>query len=238
MMHSIEVVNEYSLKVHFHQKKPEQFANKVRALSLALEAHQNCIRGIIPAYNTLTIILNPNYTPQILESRVETLLQDLDQQISGVASKHHELPCYYGDDAAWDLKNVAKLNNLSRDEVVRIHCGKSYRVFALGFSPGFPYLGFVAPEIASPRHASPRRHVPQGAVGIAGEQTGIYPQASPGGWQIIGCCPTQLFNIESKNAPLSKLTAGDTVSFIEINKDEFISLGGILTSSSEAKHVR
>jgi KipI family sensor histidine kinase inhibitor len=122
-----------------------------------------------------------------------------------------EIPTRYGGEYGPDLEFVAKHNGLTPDEVVRIHTSQSLRVFMLGFSPGFPYIGPLAPEIAAPRLATPRTLVPAGSVGIAGRQTGIYPSESPGGWRLIGRTDLKLF-APAKDPP-ALLRPGDYVRF-------------------------
>ena len=104
------------------------------------------------------------------------------------------IPVQYGGDMGPDLRDVAAFAGMSPDEVVARHAGARYRVFMLGFLPGFGYMGTVDEAIAMPRHATPRVRVPAGSVGIAGRQTGVYPRESPGGWQMIGRTPVSLFN--------------------------------------------
>ena len=121
------------------------------------------------------------------------------------------LPVCYGGARGPDLADVARFARCSEAEVVERHCRARYRVYMLGFQPGFAYLGAVDPRIAAPRRAVPRVHVPRGSVGIAGRQTGVYPVASPGGWQLVGQTPVRLFDL-AREAPFL-LSAGDLVRF-------------------------
>ena len=148
-------------------------------------------------------------------STVETIDEPSDVQDSNV----YELPVAYGGDLGPDLATVANHADLSQDEVIEIHSGADYRVFMLGFAPGFPYLGGMDARIACPRLATPRVRVPAGAVGIAESQTGIYPNESPGGWQIIGRSPAVLFDVDAD--PPAALRPGATVRFKPISYDEF-----------------
>ncbi|HEX9927079.1 MAG TPA: 5-oxoprolinase subunit PxpB, partial [Pyrinomonadaceae bacterium] len=118
-----------------------------------------------------------------------------------------------------DLDFIAAEKNLSSEEIIEIFLAATYRVFMLGFLPGFAYLGEVAEKIAVPRKQSPRLQVPAGSVGIAGRQTGIYSLASPGGWQIIGRTPLEMFNPD--NQPPTRLQPGDRVRFYRIGKTDF-----------------
>jgi inhibitor of KinA len=130
-----------------------------------------------------------------------------------------EIDVCYGGEFGPDLEEVARLRGLSVDEVVRIHSTGDYLVYMIGFSPGFPYLGGLDSRIATPRRAAPRTLVPAGSVGIGGDQTGVYPIASPGGWQLIGRTPQQIFVVSRE--PPTLIQAGDRVRFRSISADEF-----------------
>lgn len=173
----------------------------------------------VPAYTTITIYYSPfTITYNKLLSAIQTIVQDMTelQEYKGVRK---EIPvCYNGPDLAY----VAQYHGLSEQEVVRIHSEGEYLVYMLGFVPGFPYLGGMDSRIATSRKEVPRLKIEAGAVGIAGQQTGVYPIATPGGWQIIGHTPLQLFDLTQENPSL--LEAGDRVAFIPITYDEFVQL--------------
>jgi inhibitor of KinA len=114
---------------------------------------------------------------------------------------------------------VARHTGFSAEEVIQRHTAAEYRVHCIGFSPGFPYLGGLPPELATPRRATPRKIVPAGSVGIGGAQTGVYPLPSPGGWHLIGRTPCQLFSVEK--SPPAMLRTGDRVRFRSITREEF-----------------
>ncbi len=126
-----------------------------------------------------------------------------------------EIPVCYGGEYGPDLAFVAQHNHLGEAEVIRIHSAREYPVYLMGFTPGFPYLGGMDPAIAAPRLNTPRSRIPGGSVGIAGEQTGIYPVDSPGGWRIIGRTDLRLFDITSE--PPFLLAPGDVVSFMPVH---------------------
>jgi inhibitor of KinA len=130
-----------------------------------------------------------------------------------------EVPVCYETEFAPDLDEIARHAGLSRDEIILRHSTVSYRVSCVGFTPGFPYLSGLPPELATPRRASPRKEVPAGAVAIGGTQTGIYPRKSPGGWNIIGRAPLRLFDVERD--PPALFQAGDRVRFRRISRDGF-----------------
>ena len=129
------------------------------------------------------------------------------------------IPVCYGAELGPDLAGVAAFAHLDEDAVVRAHTAVTYRVFMLGFVPGFAYLGIVDERISMPRHATPRLRVPAGSVAIAGVQTGIYPMETPGGWQVIGRTPIRPFDPDRAEPFLMK--AGDAVQFYAIARDEF-----------------
>ena len=136
-----------------------------------------------------------------------------------IAREPVRIPVCYGGDLGPDLPGVAAFAGMREAEVVRVHTGTVYRVFLLGFVPGFAYLGIVDRRIAMPRHTTPRVRVPLGSVGIAGVQTGVYPAETPGGWQVIGRTPLQPFDPARDDPFLMK--AGDAVQFYPIARDEY-----------------
>ncbi|MEO7765950.1 MAG: 5-oxoprolinase subunit PxpB [Ferruginibacter sp.] len=134
-----------------------------------------------------------------------------------------KIPVCYDPEFAVDIIDVAQLHGLSIPEVISLHTSVIYRVYMIGFTPGFAYMGTLVQELITPRKEQPRLIVPAGSVGIAGAQTGIYPIESPGGWQIIGKTPLQLFN--AKNTSPCLLAAGDRIQFFPIDKNNFANHG-------------
>jgi inhibitor of KinA len=155
-----------------------------------------------------------------LTSVLEALLKS--DSIEAVRHRPHDIPVCYAPEYALDLDAVSRASECAPDEVVSRHAGVEYRVYMLGFLPGFPYLGLVDERIAVARRSTPRPYVPAGSVGIAGRQTGIYPIESPGGWQIIGRTPLRLFDPEAGTPPL--LRPGDRVRFVPIDAARFARL--------------
>jgi inhibitor of KinA len=186
-----------------------------------------------PAYATLTVFYDPAITGaselpgadcvKKISGYITHLL--IENEEAGLSAGNTIIvPVCYGGTYGPDLSDVAKYNQISIDEVVRLHSGGIYKVYMIGFLPGFSYLGGMAPQLATPRKATPRRCVPAGSVGIAGQQTGVYPLESPGGWQLIGQTPISMFNFK-RSAP-ALLKAGDTVKFKPISVDQFKELVG------------
>ncbi len=186
----------------------------------------------IPAYSSLAIYYDTAAVMRKLPAGLtafdqmkELTGQLLSQDIPAVpfTPRLHRIPVCYALPWAPDLPALAAANQLSVEEVIGLHCATSYRVFMLGFLPGFAYLGQVDERIAMPRKAQPQP-IQAGSVGIAGRQTGIYPLASPGGWQIIGRTPVQLFDrngLSENPSQLTRLLPGDSVQFYPISQHEF-----------------
>lgn len=184
------------------------------------------IIDLIPSYASILVVFNLSVTDHhFIRTRLaEILAGQLDCKAKKTAAIH--LPVYYSVDYGLDLPRIAKHSNLTVEQVITLHQAQEYRVYAIGFAPGFAYLGEVDNLIAMPRLASPRAKVPQGAVAIADRQTAVYPAESPGGWNIIGLCPTDMFQPNRK--PTMPFNVGDTVRFHAIDKQEYLSLGGVL----------
>ncbi len=196
---------------------------RVIALKLAIEAAD--IPGItesVPTYRSLLVYFEPL---RISASELQETICRLHHSTTVHELPKHklvEIPMTYGGESGPDLELVANHNNLSTKEVVQIHSRARYLIYMIGFMPGFPYLGGLSPKIAAPRKTTPRLKIPAGSVGIAGNQTGIYPTESPGGWQIIGRTPLKLF--EPSREPPALLRAGDFLTFVRITPEEFTSI--------------
>ncbi len=196
---------------------------KVQNFSKLLEEKK--LKGIIevtPAYNEILISYDPgvlNYKKLISELReLEKEKINLYAELKRII----HIPVCYEAEYAPDLEMVASLNDISINEVVKIHASNEYLVYMLGFTPGFCYLGGMNEKIATPRKETPRTSIEAGSVGIAGKQTGIYPIDSPGGWQIIGKTPLKLFN--PKSEPHFFIEPGCYLKFYRISKIEFESI--------------
>jgi KipI family sensor histidine kinase inhibitor len=174
---------------------------------------------LVPTYRSITVYFDPVITD--IGSLGATLLSRAMNATAAPArpSKTVTLPVCYDPAVAPDLEAVAAEARLTIEEVITFHTSVAYRVYMLGFVPGFPYLGLVPRRIAVPRLATPRTLVPAGSVGIAGSQTGIYPRDSPGGWRIIGRTPVQICDL-SKPQPF-RLESGDQVRFVAIDRNEY-----------------
>ena len=176
------------------------------------------VLDVVPTYRSLTIHVDPLCLD--VSTLSDRLLQ-LSHAVSHHATSgtHHTIPALYGGEYGPDLEDVASFAKLSVAEAIQLHASVIYRVYMLGFSPGFPYLGSVPVPLTMSRLATPRTSVPAGSVGIAGSQTGIYPTATPGGWRIIGRTPVALYRPNSSTPFL--LSPGDMVRFEPIGPQEF-----------------
>jgi KipI family sensor histidine kinase inhibitor len=191
---------------------PISLASQQRIWGLTRRLEEaEAVREVIPGMNNITVILRD---PQNLAlDGIERIQRWWEESEAIVPEPRRiEIPVRYGGDAGPDLQVVAEHNGLSISQVVEQHSSVDYIVYFLGFQPGFAYLGGLAATLKTPRRAEPRLLVPAGSVGIGGSQTGIYPLATPGGWQIIGQTPQKLFNPASETPTL--LAPGDTVRFV------------------------
>lgn len=190
------------------------------------------LKDIITAYSSLTLIYDPtlvkiHYRPartvfEWVHDRLLTAFERSAPMLDGTSTRHR-IPVFYGGANGPDLAPLAAAKEMEEEEVVAFHTGKLYRVFMIGFLPGFSYMGEVDGVIAHPRKEKP---VPvlAGSVGIAGSQTGIYPLNSPGGWNIIGRTPIQIFNAQAQNPVLIK--AGDEVEFYAVTEEDHLNVPG------------
>ncbi len=223
----ISPVSEDALLVTLADEIRDDLPLKLRALCEQLKSQEwSWLLDLVPSYTTLLIVYDPDQLDfrqaagairPLLAKRIKDTAPDSDERTI-------ELPVYYSEESGPDLIALAKACNLNVEQVVTTHTATSYQVFAMGFAPGFAFMGEVDPAIAHPRRETPRQKVPGGSVGIANRQTAVYPVSSPGGWQIIGRCPTRLFDAQN----LSLLRTGDRVRFYAVGRQDYLDLGGEL----------
>jgi KipI family sensor histidine kinase inhibitor len=204
-----------ALLVEFANEISEPVNRQVQALAHALaQAHLPGLGEAIPAYRSLLVYYDPQQLSYAeVEEQVATLAAR-SEMITMPEPALKEIPVVYGGEFGPDIAFVAQHHGLSVEQVIRLHSSATYRVYMLGFSPGFAYLGGLPDVLATPRLPTPRTRVPAGSVGIAGQQTGIYSLATPGGWRIIGRTPLRLFN--PAQDPPTLLQAGDLVRFVPL----------------------
>jgi len=228
----IEIVGENSLIIYFSEQASAEVTAKIQQTQLLIRKNMNDdIIDLTPSYTSILVTFNLIKTNhQRLVNKLQTLLKNLPIEKETQGSLI-ELPVYYSAESGPELNVIAKHTNLSIEQIITIHQQQEYRVYAIGFAPGFAYLGEVDERIAMPRLSTPRIKVPKGAVAIADRQTAVYPSASPGGWNIIGQCPVEMF--AANRIPTMPVKVGDRVKFKAISKDQFISLSGVLASTYE-----
>ena len=199
--------------------------NKVRSMAIIMEKESSkSVIETIPTYRSLLIIYDPAVTnPTKLEKEI-LVLEERISQIKIPPPDTVEIPVCYGGEFGPDIQFVADHNSITKDDVIRIHSGAEYQIYMIGFTPGFPFLGGLPKELHTPRLETPRSFVPERSVGIANNQTGIYPLASPGGWQLIGKTPLRLFAPEHSNPFIYKV--GDRIKFKPISAEDYYRLAG------------
>jgi inhibitor of KinA len=198
----------------------------VRAVSARLDAHPP--RGLIdqvPAFASVVVHYDPAQVSGTTGSPYDRMVAVLADTLRAIhvgelaAPRVVELPVCYGGDLGPDLEDVARAHELDPAAVVELHTGGDYLVYMVGFMPGFAYLGGLSPRLSTPRRSTPRTAVPAGTVGIGGQQTGVYPLESPGGWNLIGRTPLRIFDLDREEPAL--LTTGDRVRFKAIDLREY-----------------
>ena len=224
-MISINDASENSIIVYFGSETSDSISNQINAFCIHMKTnYQTYIIDLISSYASVLLIFDvPNISHSEIKRIVRASLAKLEKSSkkSGVSEEKQviTLPVLYGGENGPDLSKIAKNAGISEREVISIHESKPYLVYAIGFAPGFAYLGEVDPKIATPRLETPRQTVPKGAVAIADRQTAVYPAESPGGWNIIGICPIPMFN--SLSPPYMPVSVGDTVKFESIDENQF-----------------
>ena len=215
-------IHDQAITIEFSQEISEATNMRVIALQHAIESSP--FKGLIecvPAYGSLTVY----FSASVSASEVRLLLSDLSAQVSNTVhgsslfGKKICIPVCYDPSLGMDLPWVSSHLNLSLEEIISLHTSFSYRVFMIGFIPGFPYMGTLPSALEVPRKQTPSLKIPMGSVAIAGKQTGIYPAEVPGGWQVIGRTPLKMFDPFA--SPCSFLNAGDRVQFNPITLDAF-----------------
>ena len=207
-----------ALLIIFGDRIDEGINKKVHAVANAIEkASPDWLIEVVPTYTSIYVYYDP------LKLSYQEVLDAIKPFLSAEPKEEKprivEIPTVYGGEFGPDIEFVAQHNGLTIDDVIEIHSKPLYRVYMLGFTPGFAYLGGMDERIATPRLEKPRLKVPAGSVGIAGKQTGIYPVESPGGWRLIGRTPLRLFTPEKD--PPTLLQPGDYVKFVPISEEEF-----------------
>ncbi|MFN2327322.1 MAG: 5-oxoprolinase subunit PxpB [Chromatocurvus sp.] len=222
----IHTAGENALIVYLGDAPGKEVAARVRALASALpDALGEHLIDMIPSYASLLVVYDALATDHMhVRHCIRGLTLDGDSDDD--SGRCVELPVYYSEESGADLKDVASRAGLSVSDVIDLHSSTEYRVYAIGFAPGFAYLGELDERLKTPRLKTPRQRVPRGAVAIADRQTAVYPAVSPGGWNLIGSCPLRMFDPDRD--PSMPVSVGDRVRFQPISRDEFLRAGGEL----------
>ncbi len=217
-----QMLGDEALLINFEQKIDIAINSQVHALALSIEAKK--IEGIVyitPAYCSLVVAFDKKRIGfEELKNQINLLVVIAAQ--SGFTPRKLYIPVCYHREFALDMEEVMTQTQLLAADIVKKHTSQTFKTYMIGFLPGFPYLGKLPKELECVRKANPCLKIPKGAVGLAGLQTGIYPQVSPGGWQIIGNTPIDLINPDKTHSYLFE--AGDEVHFYSISKSKYKSI--------------
>lgn len=223
-------ISENAISLEFGDDINEETLGRISGLNECIK--QNPFAGLlstIPAYTTLTLYFNPvglmnepNLKGSTTLDKISGYIKSINVETKNDQQTNHQIiqiPVCYDPTFGFDLQELSSFYQLKKEEIVEIHSNSVYTVYMTGFVPGFPYLGGLSEKLTAPRKQNPRPAIPPGSVGIAGQQTGIYPLETPGGWQIIGRTPLKLFDVNRQQPSLLK--AGDKLKFEPISLKEF-----------------
>ena len=228
MNYTLRPLGDHAVVIQLGESIEQNTHEKVKQVTAYFEKSSiEWLIELVPAFTTVTLFYDPIKALGFTQSRLpyEAVCEDIKRSLAEVKdgqateSRIVEIPVCYGGEFGPDLQEVAKYHGISEKEVIEKHTSGDYLVYMIGFAPGFPYIGGMSSDIATPRKESPRLNIPAGSVGIAGKQTGVYPIETPGGWQLIGRTPLKLFQPEKESPSL--LEAGDRIRFKEITLKEY-----------------
>ncbi|MGO2510669.1 5-oxoprolinase subunit PxpB [Marinomonas polaris] len=224
---NIEMVSNQACLLTFSQVISEATSNYIAQVTQHLVKLAGIV-DLVPSYTTLLVVFDDDHYDRFaIFKTIRQTIEAIDPNDFSVKDQREVvIPVYYGKEVGPDIEDVASHCKLSIDEVIKRHRETTYRAYAIGFTPGFAFLGNTPDELHVPRKTTPRLKVPVGSVALAENQTAVYPSVTPGGWQIIGRTPVNLIDWGSKN--LALIAMGDSVRFEPISRDEFLVLGGQL----------
>ena len=209
-----------ALVIEFGKTIDEEINNRV--ISMATSIRNKRIKGvreILPTYRSLMVFYNPKKISYIRLVSTVKALGFKENEGEEEEKKTLIVPCCYDDSFGPDLSDMSKELGLTKEEIVKIHSKKKYKIYMLGFLPGFVYLGGLDKRINIPRLQTPRTKIPARSVGIGGAQTGVYPVDSPGGWRLIGSTPLDFYDIKREDPVLCE--AGEYIRFMPVSKPEY-----------------
>ena len=213
------LASDRSILVKFGHEISEEFHQRVFAFTdFVLTNRIKSVVNIHPAYSSVLFTLDLNADLKEIFSLIKKSWE-ASTQTDIPKMRQVEIPVLYGGELGEDMDRVSQHTGLNQSEIVQCHEGGLYKVYFTGFSPGFPYIGGMDPSLSTPRLTTPRKQVPAGTIGIAAEQTGIYPLASPGGWNLIGQTPIKIFDWHHPTD--LRLRMGDSIKFISVTKEKF-----------------
>lgn len=227
----VHAVSENSVLVEFGHDIDEALIPVIAAATNVIRRELGPVLiDLIPSYTTLLCVYDYNrvdsrWMVESVRRLVGAAGAATDPSASG---RLVEIPVWYDPSVGFDLESLAQSKSMAVSDLVDLHTGRDYQVFAIGFNPGFAFLGRLDERLVTPRHTSPRKSVPEGSVGIADAQTAVYPLQSPGGWNILGRTPRAMFDSSLNESQASLLSVGDRVRFVSIDRQEFLALGGQL----------
>ena len=227
-------VNENSLIIYFADAISPETADKIGRVLPAIQRELGqYIVDIVPSYTSILISFDlMEIEFKHFEQALQSILDNAEFAETGQAETPLiELPVYYGSEVSLDADEISAHTGLSFEEVIRIHSSTLYRVYAIGFAPGFAYLGNTDERIAISRKKTPRLKIPARSVALAERQTAVYPKESPGGWQVIGRCPVDPIDYQRENLTLFEM--GAKVKFNPISKETFLDMGGVISPEEE-----
>ncbi|RFB17200.1 5-oxoprolinase subunit PxpB [Bacillus sp. HNG] len=228
-------VGDMALQIFYNRPASKDLQKQIQRTTKQIERMR--LQGVVelvPAFQSITIYYNPILTSyKNLSEQVSEICRGISPIENVTLKEVIVIPtCYDGE----DLEHVALSSGLSTEEVISLHSSASYLVYMIGFLPGFPYLKGLSDRLATPRLSNPRLKVPKGAVGIGGDQTGIYPLESPGGWNLIGRTPVPLFDPKKREPFLLK--AGDFLRFTPISADEYLEIENLVNENRYRVEVK
>lgn len=236
MQFSIELAGDTALIIRFDAKRLDASNHAVGAMSATLSEHPPAwLVDVVPAYNTLLVYFDALRVDHFqVKAELAMFLRELDSHTDATVKKSQRLwrlPCWYQAPQTPDLERVSHHTGLSEDHIVTLHQSLLLTVYAIGFAPGFAFLGELPEALATPRLETPRKTVPAGAVALANRQAAVYPSASPGGWNLIGLCPAVLFSAEQTQN--EQMRVGDSVRFYAITEHEYRRKTGMRVSPED-----
>jgi inhibitor of KinA len=220
-----ERASDQSLLIYFGQQITRKANERVRRLLRLLELEPVAgARNLHPAYCSVLVKFDAlRLRHEELERKLRKYLERLEE-VALPEPRQVEIPVCYGGECGPDLNEVAALHGMTPEQVIELHASTTYLVYFLGFVPGFAYLGELPEALVTPRLPAPRKKVPAGSVGIAGNQTGVYPFETPGGWRLLGRTPLAMFRTDREG--LSLLSLGDHVRFVSVSREQFAAAAG------------